>query len=434
MASVTVMRPGTEPETAAVEKKPWMSAQDVVWLLLFSALVIVSPRRTPAELEMLAALAVVQLAAPRIRAFDSSRGRALVVAVKLLLGFLLIGVTGGIVSSYYLILLLPVLSAATTIGPAGTALTTALACVAYLAFLPLAFSFGYTLEAELLRDVSLRVLFLPVVAYLTYQLARENREQAARARETAGELAESNRRLIEAEASARRAERLAALGQLTAGLAHELRNPLGTIKASSEMLLDRLVPAEDAGAEALPQELAGYISSEVDRANHLISRFLEFARPLKPRLAPTDLNALADEAIGNLARQHADAAALIHKNYDPAVPPLEADAELLERVIFNLLRNALDASPPGATVTVRTRYAQGVAELAVLDRGQGIPPESREQIFNPFFTTKATGVGLGLAISSKIVDEHGGLIRVESEPGRGSTFLVQLPVDGPQSM
>ncbi|MCL4792994.1 MAG: hypothetical protein KJZ84_00455 [Bryobacteraceae bacterium] len=411
-----------------------MRAQDVVWLLLFSALALVSPRRTSAELEMLAALAIVQLAAPRISALATDRGRAMVVAVKLLLGFLLIGVTGGILSSYYLILLLPVLSAATTVGPAGTALTTALACLAYLAFLPLAFSFGFLIDMELLRDVSLRVLFLPVVAYLTYQLARENREQAARARETAAELAETNRRLLEAEASARRAERLAALGQLTAGLAHELRNPLGTIKASSEMLLDRLDAPRHEEDGGLPQELAGYISSEVDRANHLVSRFLEFARPLKLRLAPTDLNALADQAISHLERERPEAAAQFHKNYDPAVPQLQADAELLERVVFNLLRNAIEASPPGSVVTVRTRYAQGVAELAVLDRGQGIPAESREQIFNPFFTTKPTGIGLGLAISSKIVDEHGGLIQVESEPGRGSAFLVQLPVERPQSL
>ena len=176
-----------------------MRAQDLVWLLLFSALAIVSPRRSPAELEMLAALAILQLIAPRIEALSTERGRAIVVALKLLLGFLLIGVTGGILSSYYLILLLPVLSAATTVGPAGTALTTALACVAYLAFLPLAFWFGFNLDVELLRDVSLRVLFLPVVAYLTYQLARDNREQAARARATAAELAETNRRLLEAE-------------------------------------------------------------------------------------------------------------------------------------------------------------------------------------------------------------------------------------------
>ncbi|HRJ21919.1 MAG TPA: histidine kinase dimerization/phospho-acceptor domain-containing protein, partial [Bryobacteraceae bacterium] len=276
-ASETTNSPGPAAKSA-----PWMRSQDLVWLLLFSALAIVSPRRSPAELEMLAALAIVQLASPRINALASDRGRAAVVAIKLLLGFLLIGVTGGILSSYYLILLLPVLSAATTVGPAGTALTTALACAAYLAFLPLAFWFGFNIDMELLRDVSLRVLFLPVVAYLTFQLARENREQASRARETASELAETNRRLLEAEASARRAERLAALGQLTAGLAHELRNPLGTIKASSEMLLDRLDPPEGE-LEGLPQELAGYISSEVDRANHLITRFLEFARPLKLR-------------------------------------------------------------------------------------------------------------------------------------------------------
>jgi two-component system, NtrC family, sensor histidine kinase HydH len=409
-----------------------MRAQDLVWLLLFSALAIVSPRRSPAELEMLAALAILQLAAPRIEALSTERGRAIVVALKLLLGFLLIGVTGGILSSYYLILLLPVLSAATTVGPAGTALTTSIACIAYLSFLPLAFWFGFDIDVELLRDVSLRVLFLPVVAYLTYQLARDNREQAARARATAAELVETNRRLLEAEASARRAERLAALGQLTAGLAHELRNPMGTIKASAEMLLDRLAPTKT--NDELSQELAGYISSEVDRANLLITRFLEFARPTQLRRAPTDLNHLADQAIEHLVRQQPGCAGAIHKNYDPSIPTIDADSELLERVVFNLLRNAFDASPQGAMVTVRTRAASGIVEIAVLDRGEGIPPEHREQIFNPFFTTKPTGVGLGLAISAKIIDEHSGAIEVDSEPGRGSAFRVQLPHSPAQSL
>ena len=412
---------GQPPSSPAA---PWFRAQDVVWLLLFSALAVVSPRQSVAELEMLGAMAVLQVAAPRIQALTTPRGQAAVLAAKLLLGFLLIGVTGGILSSYFLILLLPVLSAATTVGAVGTSVVTSLACVAYLAFLPLAYRLGFRIEMELLRDVLLRVLFLPVVAYLTYQLARETRESALQAQRAADQLAEANKRLQEAEASVRRSERLAALGQLTAGLAHELRNPLGTIKASSDVLVARL--RESPNDVAL--ELAGYISSEVDRTNSLITRFLEFARPMNLRLAPTDLNALVDRAVAEITRERPAANNLIHKNFAPDVPPLEVDAELLERVAVNLVRNALDASPEGATVTVRTRAAGGVAELAVLDRGEGVPEDIREQIFNPFFTTKASGIGLGLAISAKIVDEHGGQITLETDPGRGSTFIVRLPV------
>ena len=416
---------GSSPSPPAA---PWFRAQDVVWLLLFSSLAVVSPRQSLAELEMLGLLAVLQVTAPRIRALTTPRGQALVLASKLLLGFLLIGVTGGILSSYFLILLLPVLSSATTVGALGTSLVTFLACVAYLAFLPLAYSRGYRIEVELLRDVLLRVLFLPVVAYLTYQLARETRESALQAQRAADQLAEANQRLQEAEASVRRSERLAALGQLTAGLAHELRNPLGTIKASSDVLVDRL----SASSNEVALELAGYISSEVDRTNSLITRFLEFARPMSLRLAPIDLNALVEHAVAEIARERPEVNDLIHKNFAPDVPPLEADAELLERVVVNLVRNALEASPEGATVTVRTRAAGGVAELAVLDRGEGVPEEIREQIFNPFFTTKGSGIGLGLAISAKIVDEHGGRITLETDSGRGSTFIVQLPLAAPR--
>jgi signal transduction histidine kinase len=397
-----------------------------VWLLLFSALAWVSPTRGAAEIEVLSALAILQVAAPRIRAFQSPRGNLVLISLKLLLGFLLIGVTGGIASSYYLILLLPVLSAATTLGPGGAATFTALACLAYLAFIPVAYNLGYILEGLYLRDLTLRVLFLPVVAYLTYSLAEENRRAARRAEAAAAELAEANHRLLEAEASARRSERLAALGQLTAGLAHELRNPLGTMKASAEMLLERTGPDN-----AVLRELAEYISSEVDRTNSLITRFLEFARPSQLRKAPADLHLILESAIEHLERETPGAAARVHRNFDPALPLVDADAELLERVFLNLLRNALEVSPPEAVVTIKTRRGPASVEIAFIDRGPGVPPEHREQIFNPFFTTKPGGIGLGLAVSAKIVGDHGGAITVDSDPGEGAAFLVSLPA-GPR--
>jgi signal transduction histidine kinase len=331
-------------------------------------------------------------------------------------------VTGGILSSYYPILLLPVVSAATTLGPGGTALVTVLGAAAYLVFLPIAASFGYPLLPETLREAALRVLFLPLVSFLTYQMAAENREQARRAQRTAEDLAEANRRLSEAEETVRRTERLAALGQLTAGLAHELRNPLGTIRASAEMLGKRV-----AGGDAIAAELTSYIEGEVDRANTLVGRFLDFARPLSLRKSSVDVNALADRAAEALVREKPERDGRIHKNFDPTVKIVEADPDLLERVLVNLILNALEASPEEATVTVKTRQTAEAVEITVLDRGQGVAAEHREQIFNPFFTTKPTGVGLGLAISARIVGEHGGAIRVDSEPGRGAAFTVSLP-------
>jgi two-component system, NtrC family, sensor histidine kinase HydH len=415
----------------------WFRWQDVVWLILFGALAAVSPLQNSAEIEMLCALAVLSIIAPRVRALNTGVGTAVVIGLKLLLGFLLIGVTYGINSDYALVLFLPILSAATAYGAFGTSLVTLLACGAYLVFLPVAQARGFLFDPEDIQNILLRVLFLPMVAYLTYGLAESNRTEARRAHATAGELERANEKLREAEASVRRGERLAALGQLSAGLAHELRNPLSTIRTSAEMLTKRLD-----GSNAVALELAGYISSEVDRTNLLVTRFLDFARPLKLQLSEVDIHSLLDESIRNFQKQDPASQLTIHRAYDPSLPTVRGDATMLERVFFNLIQNAADASPADGVVTVKTRALHSGLEVAVIDRGTGIRPDQREQIFNPFFTTKPSGVGLGLPIAAKIVDEHGGRLAVQSEQNQGSTFVVQLPCaqpaargnSGPQSL
>jgi signal transduction histidine kinase len=193
------------------------------------------------------------------------------------------------------------------------------------------------------------------------------------------------------------------------------------MKASAEMLL-RNVSAENEVA----REVAGFIATEVDRTNSLITRFLQFARPLQLRLDNADLAHTLDRAVALVEREAQGVA--IYKNYAPEIAPFPFDAELMERVFYNLILNAVQATAPGGAVTVKTRAAAGAVEVVVIDRGVGIDPQQRDSIFNPFFTTKPEGVGLGLAIVSKIVDEHGGKITVESEPGKGSVFHVLLPV------
>ncbi|MBL8221676.1 MAG: hypothetical protein JNL62_20745 [Bryobacterales bacterium] len=404
-------------------------AQDFVWLLLFGGLALASPQREVYEIEVLSALAVFQVAEPRIAFFATRRGVLSAIAFKLLLGFLLIGFTGGITSPYYLILLLPVVAAATSLGLAGTMVVTILACGSYVLFLtPWFLDPGrWELTPEGIGVLSLNVIFLPVVGFLTNQLAESNRIQARQYQQTAEQLTEANRHLQEAAAAVRRSERLAAIGQLSAGLAHELRNPLGTVKASAEMLA-RNVPQDN----AVVKELTGFISSEVDRANSLVTRFLDFARPLQVRLELADLTEVLDRAVSQLERHQPPYNVRIMKNYSPDIRPFAFDAELMERVVYNLLLNAAQASPPASTVTLKTRSAEGWVEFSVIDRGAGIDAAHRESIFNPFFTTKRDGVGLGLAIVARIIDEHGGKITVESESGAGSVFRVLLPLQSPE--
>ncbi len=401
--------------------------QELAWLLLFAALGAVSPTLNSAEIQLLAALALLQVFEPHLGFLNSPRGRFLSLALKLLLGYLLIGVSGGVQSSYYLIMMVPVVSAATTLGARGTFLVTLAACLSYLSFLLfLDWEWQY-LAPEDARELALRILFLGMLGFLTYRLAEADRLQARKYQSVAEQLAEANRNLQAAEAAVRRSERLAALGQLTAGLAHELRNPLGTMKAAAEVLRQK-VSADNEVA----RELAGFIEAEVDRTNNLITRFLNFARPFELRLKETELTEVIDRAIAQLAQHKPPFDVVVYKNYSPDIRPFPLDAELIESVVYNLLENAAQASPPGGAITVKTRPVEGAVEIAVIDRGTGIARADRESIFNPFFTTKPNGVGLGLAIVAKIVDEHGGKIAVESEPGEGSVFRVLLPVSRPE--
>jgi two-component system, NtrC family, sensor histidine kinase HydH len=392
--------------------------QDVVWILLFGGLAAYGPDQNPFMVTFLCALGLFQIVEPKL-SLASVKGTVLSYTINFALCCLLIGQTDGIQSSYYWVLVLPVISAATRLGVVGTIVTSGIACGAYL-------SFWLRLPPELeigdKPELVLRCVVMVLSGFLAHQLAQATRIEARKHQEAAQQLAEANRHLQEAEVAVRRSDRLAALGQLSAGLAHEIRNPLGTIKTSAEMLL-KSVPADNAVA----REMAGYISSEVDRTNSLVTRFLDFARPLAVRLEKTDLTQVIDQAVSDVEKHQPPLNVTIYKNYSPEIPPFYLDGELMERVLYNLLLNAAQASPPNGSITVKTRESNGTVEITVIDRGSGIPPKLIENIFNPFYTTKSGGVGLGLAIVSKIVDEHGGSIAVESEPGEGSVFRVYLP-------
>jgi two-component system, NtrC family, sensor histidine kinase HydH len=399
--------------------------QDIVWIALFAVLAVYGPDLTPESRTVLVGLGLMQIIEPKIPFFGSRTGSIVSFLIKLALWYILMGWTDGIASPYYWLMLLPVMSAATSLGLVGLVVAVVLACGAYLSFI------SFVPRGTPIEDWPVLILFeatFPIAGFLTYELLEANRAATRQAQIAAEQLAEANRNLQEAEATVRRTERLAALGQLSAGLAHEIRNPLSTIKTSAEMLLKSVD-----GDPAVAREMAGYISTEVDRTNSLVTRFLDFARPLALRLETTELTQVIDQAVAEVEKHRPPYDVSIYKNYSPDIPPFLLDRQLMERVLYNLVLNAAQASPPRGSVTVKTRQAGdtedgSTVEIAVIDRGSGIAPKDRESIFNPFFTTKSSGVGLGLAIVSKIVDEHGGQITVESEPGAGSVFRVLLPV------
>jgi len=397
---------------------------DFVWIPLFIALAVSSEILDVFVVAPLVALGLVQVLEQKVPALNSTKNLVAWILLKMALVYLLIAYTGGIESNFWLLLLLPVVSAAAASGLVITLIFTALAALSYLSFLLFLDWDRFILERAEIEIFIQRVVCLFMVGTLANALAEAQRIQSVKHQRTAESLTEANRQLVIAHEAVRRSDKLAALGQLTAGLAHELRNPLHTIKASADTLNQALTPEND-----LARELAGYISSEVDRTNSLVTRFLHFARPLKVRMDKEDLAHVLDRAIAEAEREAPGVS--VYRNYAPEIPPFPLDAELMERVFYNLVVNAAQATQPGGTVTVKTRAGAGIAEIAVIDRGTGIAPAQMKDIFNPFFTTKPEGVGLGLAIVAKIVEEHGGKIAVESEPGKGSIFCVSLPMDAP---
>jgi signal transduction histidine kinase len=395
--------------------------QDVVWLVLFAAMIATSPVRDVSEVSLLVLLAAVQIAEPRLASAAGTRNQISWILLKIVLAFLLIGHTGGVASRYYLLLLLPVLSAAMLLGVVATLLITLICWGTYLSFLLFVDWERYTMGTAQVRELTLRLVYLAVAGNLANAVAARLRSESQGAKAVARQLTDANRSLQRAEAAVRRSDRLAALGQLSAGLAHELRNPLGTIRASAEMLQKNL-PAKN----ELAREISGFILSETDRTNALVTQFLDFARPLNLRIEPADLHFVLDNAIAQAERECSGHQVTVYKNYAAGLPPVTMDAAWMERVFYNLIVNAIQATTQGGAATVKTRFGDGRCEVDIIDRGSGIAADIREQIFNPFFTTKPAGVGLGLAIVSKILDEHGGSIAVESEPGKGSIFRVTL--------
>jgi signal transduction histidine kinase len=226
----------------------------------------------------------------------------------------------------------------------------------------------------------------------------------------------------------RRADRLASLGTLTAGLAHEIRNPLVAIKTLTQLLPERI---DD---EEFRNNFLQIASGEVDRISSLVTELLEFSRPSDPKLELEDINAILDGMILLVSTETKKKQIHMIKNYSTDLPPIQIDREQIKQVFLNILLNSIEATKENGKITVKTRSfmkpgGEPYIQIEFTDTGSGIPEEYIEDIFNPFFTTKSTGSGLGLSISNQIIQEHRGYIDVESQVGKGSSFFINLPLN-----
>jgi signal transduction histidine kinase len=221
------------------------------------------------------------------------------------------------------------------------------------------------------------------------------------------------------------AERVAAWRELARRLAHELKNPLFPLQITVENM-QRARAAYPEQFDEVFREGSATLLAELANLKRIVARFSDFAKMPAPEMEPVDLNKLAAEALKLLEPQLAKAGIAGKLELDPGLRPVQADPEQMTRALRNLVLNAIDAMPEGGALTVRTiALPQGV-RLEVSDTGQGLKPEERDRLFTPYYTTKTYGTGLGLVIVQSVVSDHRGRIYVESEPGKGATFRIDL--------
>jgi signal transduction histidine kinase len=231
--------------------------------------------------------------------------------------------------------------------------------------------------------------------------------------------------LLSQQRELRRAERLAAVGRISAQITHEVRNPLNALGLNAELLAEELEGIPGGAPEA--RALCAAISREVDRLNALTEEYLRFARAPRSPGGRQEPGELVGNLLDFLAPELAAARIEVRRELPPGVPAIRGDEARLRAVLLNLVRNAREAMPGGGTLTVTARRAGDGVELSVRDSGAGIAPEALSRLFDPFYSTKERGTGLGLAFVQEVVQEHGGTVRCDGAPGQGATFTIWLP-------
>ena len=239
------------------------------------------------------------------------------------------------------------------------------------------------------------------------------------------ELEAANEELKGAQEQLIRSEKLAAIGQLAGGVGHELRNPLGAIKNAVYYVRGKVAKSELAQKEPRVLEFINIIDEEISSSNKIISDLLGFSRVGKPAVSPTRIDKVIEDALSRVAIPENIE---LTEKLDSGLSVVEIDPDQIQQVLVNMVTNAVQAMPEGGKLTVAARENAKFLDVEITDTGAGIPQESMARIFEPLFTTRAKGIGLGLAVSKSIIDRHGGQVEVKSKAGKGTTFNIKLPL------
>jgi signal transduction histidine kinase len=332
---------------------------------------------------------------------------------------------------HYLLYFLPILMGGIWYGLRGGILTAALVSVLYAPVV-----FGHAAHTVFTSNTQkvLELIVYNLVGLVTGVLSHRQQIESEGYRRTAEELQRAYQKLqeqteliVEKEEQIRRAEKLSTLGELAAGISHEIRNPLASIKGTAEILLDESTP------ESKRAEFLKLMLDEVSRLNQVVANFLELARFQRLHREQADLNDIFQRMLQIVDLQPARKKIEVRSEFAPDLPRVSLDVSQMEQAILNLMLNAVAASPAGGTMTLTTRHETLDGEALIIgevsDTGEGIQPDHLPHVFDPFFTTKRDGTGLGLPIVKRILNAHGGTVEITSEAGRGTCVTLKIPID-----
>ena len=312
---------------------------------------------------------------------------------------------------------LPIVIAALFFGWVGGLLAAGCAGLCYAPFIFLAEHHSPQVMAGWYAEIA---VFL-AVGGLTGALSDRERRRRRELQRATDELRETNRQLQSSFEQLRRADRLSAVGQLAASLAHEIRNPLGSIEGAIDIV-------QRTGDEERRREFLGIIKQETRRLNGLLTNLLNFARPRAPQIREAQVDTIVRTVVDLTSHNAQQQDIRLELRISPDLPPVECDSEQIIQVLLNVTLNAIQATAAGGRISISADSRESMILVRVSDEGSGIADAELDKIFDPFYTTKEGGTGLGLAISYQILAQHGGGIAVERNPDRGMMFTLTLPI------